>query len=128
MSILHPKSTLIACIGILIGALLLLPSDTLVAQTSGPSPYRLVDDWAKLPDGRRMGAVGKVTMDPDGQHVWAVIRCDAFDPVVLVTNAWTRISTLSSSSTLMETWLKASGAGYSSGPMALTLVPMEAFG
>jgi sugar lactone lactonase YvrE len=80
MSILHPKSTLIACIGILIGALLLLPSDTLVAQTSGPSPYRLVDDWAKLPDGRRMGAVGKVTMDPDGQHVWAVIRCDAFGP------------------------------------------------
>jgi hypothetical protein len=24
-----------------------------------------------------MGAVGKVTMDPDGRHVWAVIRCDA---------------------------------------------------
>jgi DNA-binding beta-propeller fold protein YncE len=24
-----------------------------------------------------MGAVGKVTMDPDGEHVWAVIRCDA---------------------------------------------------
>ena len=74
MSILHPKSTLIACIGILIGALLLLPSDTLVAQTSGPSPYRLVDDWAKLPDGRRMGAVGKVTMDPDGQHVLSLIH------------------------------------------------------
>ncbi|HAT17838.1 MAG TPA: hypothetical protein DCS76_08605, partial [Gemmatimonadetes bacterium] len=33
---------------------------------SGPSPYRLVDDWAQLPDGRPMGAVGKVTMDPDG--------------------------------------------------------------
>ena len=24
-----------------------------------------------------MGAVGKVTMDPDGDHLWAVIRCDA---------------------------------------------------
>jgi DNA-binding beta-propeller fold protein YncE len=24
-----------------------------------------------------MGAVGKVTIDPDGQHIWAVIRCDA---------------------------------------------------
>ena len=44
---------------------------------SGPSPYRLVDDWAQLPDGRPMGAVGKVTMDPDGDHLWAVIRCDA---------------------------------------------------
>ena len=27
-----------------------------------------------------MGAVGKVTMDPDGRHVWAVIRCDASAP------------------------------------------------
>jgi DNA-binding beta-propeller fold protein YncE len=42
-----------------------------------PNPYRLVDDWAKLPDGREMGAVGDVTVDPDGEHVWAVVRCDA---------------------------------------------------
>lgn len=42
-----------------------------------PNPYRLVDDWAQLPDGREMGAVGDVIIDPDGRHVWAVIRCDA---------------------------------------------------
>jgi hypothetical protein len=42
-----------------------------------PNSYRAVDGWAKLPDGREMGAVGSVTMDPDGEHVWAVIRCDA---------------------------------------------------
>ncbi len=47
---------------------------------SGPSPYRLVDGWARLPGGRQMGAVGKVTMDPDGAHIWAVIRCDASAP------------------------------------------------
>jgi DNA-binding beta-propeller fold protein YncE len=45
-----------------------------------PNPYRLVDGWAKLPGGRTMGAVGKVTIDPDGRHVWAVIRCDASAP------------------------------------------------
>ena len=45
-----------------------------------PNPYRLVDGWAKLPGGRVMGAVGKVTIDPDGRHVWAVIRCDASAP------------------------------------------------
>ena len=45
-----------------------------------PNPYRAVDNWAKLPDGRRMGAVGGVTVDPDGKHVWAVVRCDAIDP------------------------------------------------
>ena len=27
-----------------------------------------------------MGAVGGVTMDPDGEHLWAVIRCDATAP------------------------------------------------
>lgn len=45
-----------------------------------PNPYRAVDTWAKLPDGRTMGAVGGVTTDPDGQHIWAVIRCDATAP------------------------------------------------
>jgi DNA-binding beta-propeller fold protein YncE len=56
---------------------LLFIAATGVAAQSSPNPYRLVDDWAKLPGGREMGAVGKVTMDPDGRHLWAVIRCDA---------------------------------------------------
>ena len=57
------------------------------AQNSG-NPYRTwdnpsqgVDGWVNLPAGRRMGAVGDVTVDPDGVHVWAVVRCDAFDPI-----------------------------------------------
>ncbi len=52
------------------------PAEGLVAQSSS-SPYRTVDDWAQLPDGREMGAVGDVAIDPDGEHVWAVVRCDA---------------------------------------------------
>ncbi len=42
--------------------------------------YQMVDGWAQLPDGRSMGAVGGVTMDPDGEHLWAVVRCDATAP------------------------------------------------
>jgi DNA-binding beta-propeller fold protein YncE len=42
-----------------------------------PNPYRIVDGWAKLPDGRQMGAVGDLTVDLDGQHIWAIVRCDA---------------------------------------------------
>lgn len=49
------------------------------AQTY-PNPYRTVENWAKLPNGRTMGAVGKVAIDPDGEHIWAVIRCDATEP------------------------------------------------
>lgn len=45
-----------------------------------PNPYRAVDGWAQLPDGRQMGAVGDVAVDPDGEHIWAVVRCDATDP------------------------------------------------
>jgi len=45
-----------------------------------PNPYRLVDGWAKLPGGRPWGAVGDLTMDPDGQHIWAIVRCETLEP------------------------------------------------
>lgn len=45
-----------------------------------PNPYRTVGPWAKLPEGRAMGAVGDLTMDPDGKHLWVIIRCDASEP------------------------------------------------
>src|SRR5262245_29530120 len=41
-----------------------------------PNPYRIVQGWAKLPNGRQMGAVGKVGIAPDGVHIWAIIRCE----------------------------------------------------
>jgi len=45
-----------------------------------PNPYRAVDGWAKLTEGRPMGAVGDLAMDPNGLHIWAIIRCTATDP------------------------------------------------
>ncbi len=42
-----------------------------------PNPYRAVDTWATFPDGRKIGAVGDVQVDPDGVHIWAVVRCDS---------------------------------------------------
>ena len=44
-----------------------------------PNPYRIAEGWAQLPNGRAMGAVGKVVIDPDGQHVWAVVRCERLE-------------------------------------------------
>ena len=52
-----------------------LATATLLAQAL-PNPYRMVDGWAQLPNGRPIGAVGKVTIDRDGRHVWAIIRCE----------------------------------------------------
>ena len=45
-----------------------------------PNPFVAAPVWAKFPDGRSMGAVGDTDVDPDGVHVWAIIRCDASAP------------------------------------------------
>ncbi len=63
---------------LILTALLLLVANT--AAYALPNPYREASPWAKLPDGRKMGAVGDLTMDPDGQHLWVIIRCDASEP------------------------------------------------
>ena len=63
----------------LVAVMLMVTVGTTLAQVL-PNPYRQVETWATLPDGRTMGAVGQVTIDPDGEHIWAVIRCDATAP------------------------------------------------
>ena len=69
-----PRS--VVWIGALLAIALIASTEQAVAQNSRNS-YAIVDGWAKLPGGREMGAVGKATIDPDGRHIWAVIRCDA---------------------------------------------------
>ena len=63
-------------LGVTLALAVLLTGPEASAQAL-PNPYRLVDGWAKLPAGHEMGAVGDVAVDPDGRHIWAVIRCDA---------------------------------------------------
>jgi DNA-binding beta-propeller fold protein YncE len=43
------------------------------------NPYRIVEGWARLPNGKPLGAIGKVAIDPDGQHVWAIMRCEPLE-------------------------------------------------
>ena len=53
------------------------PSD----PNSAPNPYRLDADWLKLPEGRKLGQVPGVDIDPDGRSVWVFERCGARDCV-----------------------------------------------
>jgi len=76
MKIRTSKLNLFLCLAVV--ALLSFASQAMAQAL--PNPYRAVDTWAKLPDGRTMGAVGDVTVDPDGDFIWAVIRCDATAP------------------------------------------------
>ncbi|MBV8838171.1 MAG: hypothetical protein JO000_16680, partial [Alphaproteobacteria bacterium] len=50
-------------------ALVMLP-DLAFAQTtptnSLPNPYRSIENWGQLPDGRTWGSTSAVAIDPDG--------------------------------------------------------------
>jgi DNA-binding beta-propeller fold protein YncE len=56
----------------LINGMLLLLTGALCAQ---PNPFRMVDGWARMPEGRPMGAVGDLALDVDGKHLWVIVRC-----------------------------------------------------
>jgi len=42
-----------------------------------PNPYRTIENWAKLPDGRMWGSTSAVDIDRDGRSVWVAERCGA---------------------------------------------------
>ncbi len=55
-----------------------------------PNPYRTVEGWAKMPDGRTWGSTSAVAIDKDGESVWVGERCGAnlctgssLDPILL---------------------------------------------
>jgi len=65
-------------------ALLAVSLNQVVAQqpadpNAGPNPYRMEDNWAKLPDGRKMGQPIGVEVDRDGKSVWIFDRCGSND-------------------------------------------------
>ena len=55
-----------------------------------PNPYRTIEGWAKLPEGRTWGSTSAVAIDKDGESVWVAERCGQnscvgsdLDPVLL---------------------------------------------
>ena len=47
------------------------------APNSQPNPYRTVEGWAKLPEGRTWGSTSAVDIDRDGKSIWVGERCGA---------------------------------------------------
>jgi len=50
------------------------------SQASLPNPYRTVENWAKLPDGRTWGSTSAVDVDRTGQRFGEKIRPDELVP------------------------------------------------
>jgi DNA-binding beta-propeller fold protein YncE len=48
-----------------------------VPVNSLPNPYRSVENWARMPEGRTWGASAGVYVDPTGTSVWVAERCGA---------------------------------------------------
>jgi sugar lactone lactonase YvrE len=46
-------------------------------DNSKPNPYRALENWAKLPDGRSWGSTSAVDIDRDGRGIWVAERCGA---------------------------------------------------
>jgi sugar lactone lactonase YvrE len=51
----------------------------IVAQTAptnnAPNPYKTVEGWAKMPEGRAWGSTSAVDIDKDGESIWVAERC-----------------------------------------------------
>ena len=62
-------------------ALVLLVALAAAALAAQPNPYRTVEGWAKMPEGRTWGATSAVDIDKDGTSVWVAERCGANDCV-----------------------------------------------
>ena len=56
-------------------AVSLLAQDT--PTNDAPNPYKSVEGWAKLPDGRKWGSTSAVDIDKDGKSIWVAERCGA---------------------------------------------------
>src|SRR5205823_2521800 len=46
------------------------------APNSQPNPYRTIENWARLPEGRSWGSTSAVDIGPDGS-IWVAERCGA---------------------------------------------------
>ena len=46
------------------------------APNSYPNPYRTIESWGQLPEGRKWGSTSAIDIDRDG-HIWVAERCGA---------------------------------------------------
>jgi len=52
-------------------------SQGVAPNNSLPNPYRSIENWAKMPEGRSWGSTAGVWVDRDGASMWVAERCGA---------------------------------------------------
>jgi streptogramin lyase len=75
------RSRLFLAVGLAVGFSAQSLAGQIQAATSptndAPNPYRTIEGWAKLPDGRPWGSTSAVDIDKDGTSIWVAERCGA---------------------------------------------------
>lgn len=69
------RKTLLALVSV--GAFSALGAQAAAPVNDRPNPYRTIDGWAKLPEGRTWGSTSAVAIDRDGVSIWVGERCAA---------------------------------------------------
>jgi sugar lactone lactonase YvrE len=54
------------------GVAVIVLSQAIYAQSGG---YQTINDFFKMPDGRKVGSTAGITIDPDGTSIWIFERC-----------------------------------------------------
>ena len=62
---------------IALGGVWLFAQSTDEPTNSAPNPYRAIENYFKLPEGRPWGSTSSVGVDKDGKSIWAMERCGA---------------------------------------------------
>src|ERR1700704_1732674 len=70
-----PRTLALAVFAVLTGG-----TFALAPTNSAPNPYRSIENWGPLPDGRTWGSTSAVAIDPDGTSVWVGERCGESRP------------------------------------------------
>jgi DNA-binding beta-propeller fold protein YncE len=73
----HTLALALAAAGIITVLGIEAHSQAVTPTNALPNPYRSIDNWAKMPEGRIWGSTSAVDIDPDGTSVWVAERCGA---------------------------------------------------
>ena len=71
------RASLIVVLAIILSPGFALTQAVVAPVNSGPNPYQMVENWAKLPEGRTWGSTSAVDPDTDGKSIWVAERCGA---------------------------------------------------
>ena len=52
-----------------------VPATPVAPVNDLPNPYRTIESWARLPEGRTWGSTSAVDVDRNGTSIWVAVRC-----------------------------------------------------